>query len=383
MGDYTPTVFLNMKHIHYTFAFFLLIFISCSTDNDVDEEQVADFDRGAVMENYANNIIIPRYNDFKLSLDNLKSSVDSYVANPTFSTHEEAHNMWLESYKKWQYVEMFNIGKAEEIMFFNSINTYPVNQDRINDNIDNGNYTLSNPNDWSCQGFPGLDYLLHGIGEDIIEINGLFKQQNKYGTYIKVVVSKMIENTNLVLENWTTYKSDFISSTDNTATSDFNMLTNDFVYYFEKGLRTNKVGIPAGVFSNIPLDINIEAYFSSINAIDNVSKDLLIEALNAVKLMFTGTSKSGTSGPSFKSYLDYTKTINNNGVDIGAEIVSKISTAEQKIGELNEDFIYQINTDNTKMLATFDALQTIVVNLKTDMLSLFNVAVDYQDADGD
>ena len=143
MGDYTPTVFLNMKHIHYTFAFFLLIFISCSTDNDVDEEQVADFDRGAVMENYTNNIIIPRYNDFKLSLDNLKSSIDSYVANPTFSTHDEAHNMWLESYKKWQYVEMFNIGKAEEIMFFNSINTYPVNQDRINDNIDNGNYTLS------------------------------------------------------------------------------------------------------------------------------------------------------------------------------------------------------------------------------------------------
>ena len=33
------------------------------------------------------------------------------------------------------------------------------------------------------------------------------------------------------------------------------------------------------------------------------------------------------------------------------------------------------------MLATFDALQKIVVNLKTDMLSLFNIAVDYQDAD--
>ena len=35
------------------------------------------------------------------------------------------------------------------------------------------------------------------------------------------------------------------------------------------------------------------------------------------------------------------------------------------------------------MLATFDALQSIVINLKTDMLSSFNVAVDYQDADGD
>jgi len=278
---------------------------------------------------------------------------------------------------------MFNIGKAEEIMFFNTMNTYPVNQGRIIDNIDNANFNLSNPNDWSCQGFPGLDYLLHGIGESKIEVVDLYKKNAKYGNFANAVVSKMVENTNSVVVNWSSYKSDFISSTNNTATSDFNMLTNDFVYYFEKGLRTNKIGIPAGVFSNIPLNINVEAYFSSKNAFDYVSKDLLIEALNAVKLMFTGTSKTGISGPSFKSYLDYTKSINNNGVDIGATIVSKIATAEQKINELNENFIHEINNNNTKMLATFDALQTIVVNLKTDMLSLFNIAVDYLDADGD
>ena len=49
-----------------------------------------------------------------------------------------------ESYKKWQYVEMFNIGKAEEIMYFNTMNTYPVNQDRILYNITNSNYDLNN-----------------------------------------------------------------------------------------------------------------------------------------------------------------------------------------------------------------------------------------------
>lgn len=372
-----------MKNLNYIIAFILLIFVSCSSDSDVDDEVIPDFDRGAVMENYANNIIIPRYNDFKSSLDNLKSSLESFTSNPTISNYDELHNLWLDSYKKWQYVEMFNIGKAEEIMYFNSINTYPVNQGRINDNINNSNFDLSNPNDWSCQGFPGLDYLLHGLGNSKSEVVNLYKENAKYGNYAKAIVSKMVENTNIVVNNWSSYKSDFINSTNNTATSDFNMLTNDFVYYFEKGLRTNKIGIPAGVFSNIPLDINIEAYFSSKNSFDHVSKDLLIEALNAVKLMFTGTSKNGNSGPSFKSYLDYTKSINNNGIDIGATIVSKIATAEQKISELNENFIHEINNNNNKMLATFDALQTIVVNLKTDMLSLFNIAVDYLDADGD
>ncbi|GIR99432.1 MAG: hypothetical protein CM15mP102_02530 [Flavobacteriales bacterium] len=48
-----------------------------------------------------------------------------------------------------------------------------------------------------------------------------------------------------------------------TATSAFNMMVNDFVYYFEKGLRTNKIGIPAGRFSSTPLPDKIEAYYYS------------------------------------------------------------------------------------------------------------------------
>ena len=366
----------------YFFILFI-IFISCSSDSETENEVVPEFDRGAVLNNYANNIIIPRYNDFKSSLDQLNISINTYVNNPSASNYEDMHKKWLESYKKWQYVEMFNIGKAEEIMYFNTMNTYPVNQDRILYNITNSNFDLNNPNDWSSQGFPGLDYMLHGLSTNKNDIIEKYKENDIYGNYLKAIVSKMVENTDIVVSNWSTYKSEFISSVQNNATSDFNMLTNDFVYYFEKGLRTNKVGIPAGVFSNNPLDINIEAYFSSKNSIDHVSKELLSEALNAVKLVFTGKSSSGASGPSFKSYLDYTKTKNNNGSDIGSTIVSKITIAEEKIDDLNDNFIYQINNNNTKMLTAFDALQTIVVNLKTDMLSLFNIAVDYQDADGD
>ena len=372
-----------MKNFKYKILLALLLIYSCSTDSEVEDEPIPAFDRGAVMSNYANNIIIPRYADFKIELDKLESSINSFTSDPNVSSYDNLNSQWLEAYKSWQYVEMFNIGKAEEIMYFNIMNTYPVNQDRIKNNINNSNYELNNPNDWSCQGFPGLDYLLHGLSNDKEQVINTYKNNVKYVDYIKAVVSKMVSNTNSVIENWDSYKSDFISSTDNTATSAFNMLTNDFVYYFEKGLRTNKIGIPAGVFSNNPLAINVEAYFSSENSYDHVSKILLKESLNAVKLMFTGTSKSGSIGPSFKSYLDYTKSINDNGVDIGGTVVSKIGNAEQKINELNENFIYQINNNNTKMLATFDALQSIVVNLKTDMLSSFNVAVDYQDADGD
>ena len=335
------------------------------------------------MENYANNIIIPRYNDFKLELDKLKTEVLEFTQNPSTETHTSLSNQWLEAYKAWQYVEMFNIGKAEEIMYSNTMNTYPVNQERTIDNINSEKIDLSDPNDWACQGFPGLDFLIHGVAENLENILNLYNSDTKYGDYLIVVISNMSTNTNNVVDDWSSYKSEFISSTNNTATSAFNMLTNDFVYYFEKGLRTNKIGIPAGVFSNNPLDTKIEAYFASKNSFKDVSKELITEALEAVKLMFTGTSKTGSVGPSYKSYLDYIKNINNNGVDIGSEVMSKINTSNNRINDLDKNFIYQINNDNTKMLAAFDALQKIVVNLKTDMLSLFNIAVDYQDADGD
>ena len=376
-----------MKKSHYLlsliFLSFLTLFISCSSEELPENDDIQEFDRGAVMENYANNIIIPRYNDFKSELDKLKTEVIEFTQNPSTETHTSLSNQWLEAYKAWQYVEMFNIGKAEEIMYLNTMNTYPVNQERTIDNINSKKIDLSNPNDWACQGFPGLDFLIHGIAENLENILNLYKSETKYGDYLIVVISNMTTNTNNVVDNWSSYKSEFISSTNNTATSAFNMLTNDFVYYFEKGLRTNKIGIPAGVFSNDPLETKIEAYFASKNSFKDVSKELITEALEAVKLMFNGTSKTGSVGPSYKSYLDYIKNVNNNGVDIGSEVLSKISTSNDRINDLDKNFINQINNDNTKMLATFDALQKVVVNLKTDMLSLFNVAVDYQDADGD
>ena len=361
-----------------------IFIISCSSSSDDEQSTIPEFDRSAVLKNYADNIIIPRLNNYRSSVDYLKESGDAYVDSPNITTYTELHNSWLEAYINWQYIEMFNIGKAEEIMFFSKTNTYPVNEGRIQENIINQKTDLSNPNDWSCQGFPGLDYMIHGIANTENEIINQYIQNPLNGKYLKVVLNELNNNTDLVLNDWNTYRNTFVNSIENTATSAFNMLTNDFVYYFEKGLRTNKIGIPSGVFSNNPLSNKVEAYYSSKNGIEDVSRDLIENALNAVDLVFQGKSSNQSPvGPSFKTYLDFIKANNVSADDIGSIVVNKIQTANQKILDLNKNFINQVENDNGKMLAAFDALQTIVVNLKTDMLSLFNVAVDYTDADGD
>ena len=347
------------------------------TTTDSSSSQGDTFDRGSILANYSENIIIPRYNTFKSSMDILKNSIETFVNSPNSDNYDALQTDWIDSYKKWQYVEVFNISKAEEIMYGLKMNTYPVSKERTDNNIDEGKTDLTNPNDWSAQGFPGLDYMLHGIGETKDAVIELYSSESKYGNYLLTLGSVMNENTIQVVDDWTTYKDVFNSSVDNTATSAFNMMVNDFVYYFEKGLRTNKIGIPAGRFSSTPLPDKIEAYYYSKNSFGNLSKTLALESRKGVEELFLGLNSDGVEGPSYKSYLDYLET------EIGTSVKTKLEEATLSLNDLQDNFLTQIAENNTLMLVAFDALQTIVVNLKTDMLSNFNIAVDYTDADGD
>ena len=350
---------------------------STGTTTDSSSSQGDTFDRGSILANYSENIIIPRYNTFKSSMDILKNSIETFVNSPNSDNYDALQSDWIDSYKKWQYVEVFNISKAEEIMYGLKMNTYPVSKERTDNNIDEGKTDLTNPNDWSAQGFPGLDYMLHGIAETKDAVIELYSSESKYGNYLLTLGSVMNENTIQVVDDWITYKDVFNSSVDNTATSAFNMMVNDFVYYFEKGLRTNKIGIPAGRFSSTPLPDKIEAYYYSKNSFGNLSKTLALESRKGVEELFLGLNSDGVEGPSYKSYLDYLET------EIGTSVKTKLEEATLSLNDLQDNFLTQIAENNTLMLVAFDALQTIVVNLKTDMLSNFNIAVDYTDADGD
>ena len=88
-------------------------------------------------------------------------------------------------------------------------------------------------------------------------------------------------------------------------------------------------------------------------------------------------------GPSLKTYLDYIYNADVNKENLSPVILSNFQEAKQAVNQLDENFIDQINNNKIKMLNAFDKLQVIVVNMKTNMLSLLSIQVDYIDADGD
>ena len=191
----------------------------------------------------------------------------------------------------------------------------------------------------------------------------------------------MLELTNTVIDDWeNSYRDTFVSSTENTATSSINMLTNDFIYYYEKRFRANKIGIPAGVFSGGTLPDRVEAFFKK-----SVSKTLAIDAIDAITKFFNGVSfdnNTSESGLSFKDYVEFLETKKNDS-PLGDLITDQFEISKTGLGELNDDFTLQLEENKIKMLEVYDKIQAAVVLMKVDMLQALNINVDYVDADGD
>ena len=368
----------------YSLIFSFIFLFSCSEDNSTPASS-DNYDRKELLSNLVNNIIIPAHQNFNNELQLFESTVNSFNDDRSISNLEMIQDQFIVTYRAWQYIEMFNIGYAEEIYYASKMNIYPANTTRILENINSDNVDLDgNSNQFSAQGFPAIDYLLFGVGENNIQILDIYSIDNSSTfTYLNLLVSKMIENTDAVIDYWDTNRQDFINSTGNTSSSSLNMLANDFVYYYEKGLRANKIGIPAGVWSG-EIPQNVEAYYKS-----DISKILAIEGLQACINFFKGIhfGESQINGEGLYDYLAYLDDTNysDSSMFIGLQddILDSFDNSMIKLEQLNNNFALQIETDNIKMLEAYDSIQQGVVRLKTNMLSILGISVDYYDADGD
>ncbi|MDO6758807.1 imelysin family protein [Tamlana sp. 2_MG-2023] len=354
----------------------VILFNACSSSSSDDNPTSGtdSYDRGELLVNLADNIIIPAFQDLNSKLKTLQTDKDNFIAIPDQTNLETLRGSWFAAYKVWQSVEMFNIGKAESLLYGSQMNVYPTSIQEVEANITNGSYDLAHPHNIDAVGFPAVDYLLYGVAVDDAAIVTKYTDA-KYQTYLSDVIDQMQALTEIVLNDWTSsYRDTFVSETGNTATSALNKMTNDYVFYFEKGLRANKIGIPAGNFSSTPLPDTVEGLYSKI-----YSQELAEDALSASLDVFNGKPYASTTiGESFKTYLEF---LDRN--DLVSKITTQFSDAKTKLNGLNANFYDQINTDNTKMTEAYDALQLIVVSLKVDMLQAFDVSVDYVDADGD
>lgn len=380
------TLFLDLHKFKYSkmlqkivlSLLLLTIVYSCDEPTSTNNNTSDSFDRGALLTNLADNIIIPAFEDLTTQLTELKNKKDAFVSSPNPSTLTALRTAWLDAYKAWQQVEMYNIGEAEKTFYTFQMNVYPANTSKITDTIEAESVDLTNPFYNDAVGFPALDYMLFGLADSdslILEKYTTASNANKYKNYLSLLVNQMLSITENVFNDWKqNYRNTFVFSTDNTISSSLNKFVNDFIMYFESEFRKNKIGAPAGNFTGTIKPEEVEGLYSK-----QYSKILALESLKAIKNAYYGTHfNDATNGIGLDDYL---KTLNKtellNDIDI------QLNKIDVEISGLNDNFYDQITTDNTKMTDAYDIIQRAVVLFKIDMLQALGVRLDYADNDND
>ncbi len=361
---------------------------ACSSDNggptnppvDGEKEEPKEeigFERGPMLTNWADNIIIPSYEAFAIEMDELNTSFETFRANANPENLSALRASWLDTYKIWQRVSIFEIGPAETHDFHFSMNTYPTNSNKIDGYVTSGIYDLTLPSNREAKGFPALDYLINGLASDDQGILSRYTAVDNEGLfdYIAAILADMNTNSMQVLAEWKDgYRDTFVSNDGSSATASVDRFTNDFVFYYEKFLRAGKLGIPLGVFSGVQAPATVEAIYS-----EGLSNELFLEGLSATKDFFNGKYYiSDTMGESLSSYL-----ISLERQDLSDDINKQFDDAKVAVDGL-EPFSIELQVDPAiSMLSAYDEVQKAVSMLKVDMFSAMSISVDYVDADGD
>ncbi len=374
---------MRKKELFLTLMFLgaMIALISCSED---DPGKSGDnFNREAMLTNWADNIIIPGYEVYVNELSELDVAAETFTSSPSIENLNLLRTAWLNANIAWQAVGMFEIGKAEELTLINYTNIYPTNVEDLIETIESEQYDLTSVNKQDEQGFPAIEYLIYGVRVADQEIVDLYLQETgsqPYATYLLDLTERLESMAQAVLDDWKNgYRDTFVSNSGSESTSSVNKLVNDYIFYYEKHLRAGKIGIPAGVFSATALPEKVEGLYSG------KSKELFLVGFDAMEDFFNGKSPYSNltvEGEGLKSYLDFVNTV-SDGENLGEIINLQFNATRAQAEALSENFSNQVENDNSLMTKTYDELQKNVVNLKVDMLQALNIKVDFVDADGD
>lgn len=352
--------------------------ISCSSDDDGGSINPDSFDREGMLANWADNIIVPAFENFYASTQNLQEKTNSFTQTPNPETLAELREAYETAYLDFQSVSMFQIGKAMELDYRKFLNTYPTDATNIDGKIQEGNYDLESTSSYAEQGFPALDYLINGLGTTDAEIAAKYTDEN-YQNYLTEVATRINALTKEVHDSWKgDYRDTFVNNTSSSSTGSIPVFTNDYINYYEKYIRSGKIGFPAGSQTGSPSPINVEAYYS-----EDLSRALYIKAVQGVEDFFNG-KHFGTSdkGLSYKQYIEYMQA-NMEGENLATALNAQFAVVLDHAQNLDPNLRNQVETDNSAMLQAYEELQKIVVLLKVDMLQVLYIGVDYVDPDGD
>lgn len=369
-----------MRHISLVILLFGMLALvgisSCGEDGGGATGN--DFDQQPLLDNLANNLILPSYGAFTTASADLVTALETLDRELTIGNLADAQAQLAITQEVWQGCALYQFGPAETSGLSSVTNLYPIDDNQVEQNIQNGGYDLTQVSNFDARGLPTIEYLIYGSNltaeETLVRLNDGSRMN-----YL-LEVARLIANTAEITRNtWDSSGGNFIGDFTSTealgvsAGSSIAQLLNAVIQYYERNIRDGKVGIPVGIRSlGEIIPENVEAYYSQN------SLPLLRESMLQFRKMYTGDTGMG-----FDDYLVALGAVSTDNEDLPAAIEDQFSIILMAIDQINEPLSEAIVNDKSAVEQVFAQMQELATLMKTDMSSQIGVGITFQDSDGD
>lgn len=334
------------------------------TDNTPDN-----FDKGAMLENLASNVIEPFYQGWLTAHQKLDVAIETFEANRTDVNLEEVRARFLEAYTHWNRCSVFEIGPAADRNLRLSVNTFPTDTSQINANLSAGSWNLDQAQNADAKGYPAMDYVLFGqnLEETLTSLQGTGNTRLTYLQANSALISGLADE---MVNAWNSYKEDFTTNTASSAGSPIGTLVNEINFEFEL-LKNARIGIPLGKKTlGVTQVEKLEGYYA------DHARELALFNLFGIQSAF-----EGRGGLGFDDYLDHLNAQRDGG-KLSTAIMEGFDEIEAGLQEF-ESMKATIESSPSDLEELYNNIEKQVVLLKTDMPSQLGVQITYQDNDGD
>ena len=361
-----------MKKLVLLFLPIAFLLTACEEDMGSNPCE-SDFDQQALFQHLADEVIMPAYTSLQLSTYQLHAAAFDFAEVPSVEALEEVRAAFETAYLTWQDAAQYEFGPAEEAALRATFNNFPLNAQALENKIAAADYDFTNPNTFD-KGFPALDYLLFGLGEQFDDalIVRSFEDNPAYAAFLTAQTAFMVEAVKSVIDAWeNTYRDEFISNTGTAAGTSLSLVINALNEHYET-IKRERIGVPSGVvtlgFTN---PAKVEARYSGL------SLELAIAATEAAKKFYTGSNGAGLD--------DYLEAVNatKEGESLNARILAQFDAALAALAEIDGPLQEAVEENNEGTVTAYNELTKQIVNIKTDLPSVLCVSITYVDNPSD
>ncbi|WP_421891731.1 imelysin family protein [Marinoscillum sp.] len=354
----------------------LAMLSSCVSDKD-PFGKMNDFDQGPMLENLANNLILPSYLNLRDKTKSLREAVSDYRLAPTIESLMASREALKSARLAWQECSPYQFGPSESNGLAGILNIYPVDTLKINRNIESSEYNLTTLANADARGFQSLGYLLYRPGLSDQELISSALQSDRL--YADEVALLMEEVSSAVYDQWSSQGGNYLGTFTSEDSYGVNVgssvgkLINAMNLDFERNTRDGKIGIPVGIRSlGEPIPHACEAYYAGYSA------ELFSASIATYYTLYKGADDVGLD-----DYLQAIEATTTQNEDLSVRIDTQFKALINAGNMLEDPLPEQILNDQVTVQTVFAEMQRLAVLFKTDMASSLGVVITYQDNDGD